>query len=95
MYAIAVAVVLGAVFYGLNNSTVNQAGTSPTSQTAQTRQPPRPRRLRACVTSRHEPTARPARPPARRPSADAAGPAQPDMNKSAKPPADSAPASKQ
>ena len=30
MFAVAIAVVLGAVFYGLNNTTVNQAGTSPT-----------------------------------------------------------------
>ena len=36
MFAIAIAVVLGAVFYGLNNTTVNQAGTTPPSQTAQT-----------------------------------------------------------
>ena len=35
MFAIAVALVLGAVFYGLNNSTINQPGTSPTSSTAQ------------------------------------------------------------
>jgi hypothetical protein len=35
MLAIAVALVLGAVFYGLNNSTINQAGTSSTSSTAQ------------------------------------------------------------
>jgi hypothetical protein len=35
MFAIAIAVVLGAVFYGLNNSTVNQAGTSPPTSTAQ------------------------------------------------------------
>ena len=35
MFAIAIAVVLGAVFYGLNNSSVNQAGTSPTTSTAQ------------------------------------------------------------
>jgi cell division protein FtsN len=35
MFAIAVAVILGAVFYGLNNSTINQAGTAPTSSTAQ------------------------------------------------------------
>ena len=35
MFAIAIAVVLGAVFYGLNNSTVNQAGTTPPSSTAQ------------------------------------------------------------
>jgi hypothetical protein len=41
MFAIAIAVVMGALFYGLNNTTVNQAGTSPTSQTAQT-QPANP-----------------------------------------------------
>ena len=33
MFAVAIAVVLGAVFYGLNNTSVNQAGTAPTSQT--------------------------------------------------------------
>ena len=31
MYVIAIAVVLGAVFYGLNNTTMNQAGTTPPS----------------------------------------------------------------
>jgi hypothetical protein len=36
MFAVAIAVVMGALFYGLNNSSVNQAGTSPSSQTAQT-----------------------------------------------------------
>src|SRR5882672_6753040 len=42
MFAIAIAVVLGAVFYGLNNSTINQAGTSPATSTAQNTQPPPP-----------------------------------------------------
>jgi hypothetical protein len=36
MFAIAIAVVMGALFYGLNNTSVNQAGTSSPSQTAQT-----------------------------------------------------------
>ena len=35
LFAVAIALVLGAVFYGLNNSTINQAGTSSTSSTAQ------------------------------------------------------------
>ena len=35
MFALAIAVVLGAVFYGLNNTTVNQAGTTPPTSTAQ------------------------------------------------------------
>ena len=36
MFAVAIALVMGALFYGLNNSGVNQAGTTPPSQTAQT-----------------------------------------------------------
>src|SRR6185312_2790214 len=42
MYAIAIAVVLGVVFYGLNNNTVDQAGTTPPSETAQQAQPANP-----------------------------------------------------
>jgi hypothetical protein len=34
MFAVAVAVVLGAVFYGLNNSSTHQTGTSSTAQNA-------------------------------------------------------------
>ena len=41
LFALAIAVVLGAVFYGLNNSSINQAGTTPATQTAQT-QPANP-----------------------------------------------------
>jgi hypothetical protein len=40
MYAIAVAVVLGAVFYGLNNSTINPAGTASTAQNTTPSSPP-------------------------------------------------------
>jgi len=36
LFAICIALVLGAVFYGLNNSSVNQASTAPPAQTAQT-----------------------------------------------------------
>jgi hypothetical protein len=35
LFAVAVALVLGAVFYSLNNSTGNQASNAPTTQTAQ------------------------------------------------------------
>src|SRR3954452_20876779 len=42
MFAIAIAVVMGALFYGLNNGTVNQAGTTPPSQTAQQTHPANP-----------------------------------------------------
>lgn len=47
MFAVAVAVVLGAVFYGLNNSSINQAGTSSTAQnTTQTSPPAAPPGMR-------------------------------------------------
>jgi hypothetical protein len=47
MFAIAIAVVLGAIFYGLNNTTINQAGTSSTAQnTAQTANPAAPPGMR-------------------------------------------------
>src|SRR5262245_60442093 len=41
LFAVAIAVVLGAVFYGLNNTSVNQATTEPPAKTAQ-RQPANP-----------------------------------------------------
>jgi hypothetical protein len=47
MFAVAIAVVLGAVFYGLNNTSVNQAGTSSTAQnTTQTSPPSAPPGMR-------------------------------------------------
>src|SRR5689334_23057648 len=36
LFAVAIALVLGAVFYGLNNTSVKEAQTAPPSQTAQT-----------------------------------------------------------
>lgn len=41
IFAVAVALVLGALFYGLNNTSVNQAGTEPNARTVQT-QPANP-----------------------------------------------------
>ncbi len=40
MFAIAVAVILGAVFYGLNNSSVTQPGTATTAQNSAPSSPP-------------------------------------------------------
>jgi len=87
MFALAIAVVLGAVFYGLNNSSVNQAGTSPTTSTAQnterTSPPAAPTGMRD-VTPRTntEPgmttgaaPARPMTPPAPAPAANPPAPA--------------------
>jgi len=41
MFAVAIALVMGVLFYGLNNSSVKEVGTTPSSQTAQT-QPANP-----------------------------------------------------
>jgi hypothetical protein len=39
LLAVVIALVLGAVFYGLNNTHMQQAGTAPPAQTAQTQSP--------------------------------------------------------
>jgi len=83
MFAIAIAVVLGAVFYGLNNTSVNQAGTTPESQTAQT-QPANP----AAPPGMRDVTPRGNIQPG---TTTGAAPARPSTT----PPADNAPASKQ
>jgi len=97
MFALAIAVVLGAVFYGLNNTTVNQAGTTPPSQTAQQTSPANPAAPPGMrdVTPRNnsEPGTTTGAAPAR-PSTTSPAPSA-DMNKTTTPPADTAPASKQ
>ena len=94
MFAIAIAVVMGVVFYGLNNTSMNQAGTTPPAQTAQTQPasppaaPPGMRDVTPRANNQPGTTtgAAPARPAM-------APPATTDMSKTANPPAD-APASK-
>ena len=97
MFALAIAVVLGAVFYGLNNTTVNQAGTTPPSQTAQQTAPANPAAPPGMrdVTPRNnsEPGTTTGAAPAR-PSTTSPSPST-DMTKTTPPPADNAPASKQ
>lgn len=46
MFAIAIAVILGAVFYGLNDSPINQAGTSSPVQNTQSSPPVTPPGMR-------------------------------------------------
>jgi hypothetical protein len=89
MFAIAIALVLGAVFYGMNNTSINQAGTSSTAQnTPQASPPAAPSGMRD-VTPRANTDqgtttgAAPARPSA--PS---------EMNRPANPPAGNPPPSK-
>ena len=92
MFAIAIAVVLGAVFYGLNNSTVNQAGTSPTASTAQNSPPPAARDVTPRANS--EPGTTTGAAPARPQTPPASAPTGSDINRSGNPPTDNAPASK-
>lgn len=93
MFAVAVAVILGAVFYGLNNSSINQAGTSSTAQNTPSSPPTAPPGMRDVtprantdqgVTTGAAP-ARPQTPPASAPTGT-------DVNRSGNPPTGSAPA---
>jgi hypothetical protein len=86
LFAVAIALVLGAVFYGLNNTTIHQAGTSSTAQnTAQPSPPPAPPGMR-------NETPRTNTEPGTTTGAAPARPAPPAP--AANPPADNAPASK-
>ena len=83
MFAIAIAVVLGAVFYGLNNSSINQAGTSSTAQnTTQSSPPATPPGMRDVTP----------RPNTEKGMTTGAAPAQPAQPPAANPPASPAPA---
>ncbi|MGA7999213.1 MAG: hypothetical protein WCA28_30485 [Bradyrhizobium sp.] len=95
MFAVAVAVILGAVFYGLNNSTINQAGTSPPSSTAQNTPaspPAAPSGMRD-VTPRTNtaPGVTTGAAPARPQTPPASAPTGTDLNRSGNPPTTDAP----
>lgn len=91
IFAVAIAVVLGAVFFGLNHSTIDRPGTSSTAQNVQpsSSPPAAPAGMRD-VTPRAPNTdpgvttgaapAQPQKPPA-------AAPSGPDLNRSGNPPA--------
>jgi len=91
LFAIAIAVVLGAVFYGLNNTSVHQDGTSSTAQNTPSSPPAAPSGMRDVtprantdqgITTGQAP-AQPQMPPATAPA---------QMNRPANPPASNAPA---
>jgi hypothetical protein len=94
MFAVAIALVLGAVFYGLNNSSINQAGTATTAQNSAPTSPP------AAPPGMRDVTPRANTAPG---TTTGAAPAQPqtpsgssgsDMSRSGNPPAGNTPASK-
>jgi hypothetical protein len=93
MFALAIAVVLGAVFYGLNNSSINQAGTSSTAQNTQSSPPAAPPGMRD-VTPRAnniEPGTTTGAAPAGPQTPTSSAPTGPDMSRSGNPPTDNAP----
>jgi hypothetical protein len=86
MFAVAIALVLGAVFYGLNNSSINQAGTASTAQNTTQSSPP------AAPAGMRDVTPRANSEPG---TTTGAAPARPQTPPApANPPADNAPASK-
>src|SRR5258706_15811754 len=85
MFAVAIALVLGAIFYGLNNTTINQAGTSSTAQnSSQTSPPAAPRANTDRGMTTGVAPARPQTPPSSAPTGQG-------INRPAHPPATSAP----
>jgi hypothetical protein len=87
LFAIAIAVVLGVVFYSLNNTTINQAGTTPAAQTAQTQStnPAAPPGMRDVTPRAND---QPGTTTGAAPARPATPPASTDMNKTANPPSD-------
>lgn len=79
LYAVGIAIILGAVFYGLNNSSVKEAQTAPPAQTAQQTQPPKANTQPGMTTG-----AAPSHP-----TAPQAAPKGTEIDRSANPPADS------
>jgi hypothetical protein len=98
MFAVAIALILGAVFYGLNNTSINQAGTSPTAQNtgqpsmAQTSPPAAPPGMRDVTPGpNNAPGVTTGAAPARPQAPPSAAPTGQDMNRSGNPPTDAAP----
>jgi hypothetical protein len=94
IFAVAIAVVLGAVFYGLNNSSViTKAGTASTAQNSQTSPPPAPAGMRD-VTPRAnntEPGTTTGAAPANPQNPPSSAPTGQDVDRSGNPPTSPAP----
>jgi hypothetical protein len=86
-FAVAIAVVLGGVFYGLNHSTVDHAGTASTAQNTQSSPPAAPTGMRD-VTPRPNtgPGVTTGAAPAQPQSPPSSAPTGQDMNRSGNPP---------
>jgi hypothetical protein len=99
MFAVAVALILGAVFYGLNNTSINQASTSNIGQPSVAQNNPQPSPQAAPPGMRdvtpgannNAPGVTTGAAPARPQAPPSAAPTGQDMNRSGNPPTDTAP----
>src|SRR5450755_4288328 len=92
MFAVAVAVVLGAVFYGLNNSSVQPTtGPSTAQNSTQSSPPAAPPGMRDVTPRNTDQGMTTGAAPARPQAPPVSAPAGQDMNRSSNPPADNAP----
>jgi hypothetical protein len=88
MFAVAIALVLGAIFYGLNNTTINHAGTSSTAQnTSQTSPPAAPGMRDAAPRANTDPGVTTGAAPARPQMPPSSAPTGQEIDHSANPPA--------
>jgi hypothetical protein len=97
LFAVGIAIVLGAVFYGLNNTSVKEAQTTPPAQTAQRTSPQAPAGMRDVtpgpnsqpgMTTNSQPGMTTGAAPSH-PTAPQAAPKGPEIDRSANPPANS------
>jgi hypothetical protein len=97
MFAVGIAVVLGAVFYGLNSSSVQQASTAPVAATAQnnTQPPAAPPGMRDVTPGANtQPGVTTGAAPARPQTPPSSAPTGQDANRAGNPPSDNAPPNK-
>ena len=90
LFAVAIAVVLGAVFYGLNNTSVKEAQTPPPAQTAQQSpqaSPQAPTGMRDVTPGRNNQAGTTTGAAPSRPTAPQAAPKGTEVDRSANPPA--------
>jgi hypothetical protein len=88
LFAVGIAIVLGAVFYGLNNTSVKEAQTPPPAQTAQ-QSPQAPTGMRDVTPGPHNRPGMTTGAAPSRPTAPQAAPKGAEIDRSANPPANS------
>ncbi len=89
LFAVGIAIVLGAVFYGLNNTSVKEAQTPPPAQTAQRTSPPAPAGMRDVTPGPNSQPGMTTGAAPSHPTAPQAAPKGTEIDRSANPPANS------